>query len=263
MKQHSLDGKFVCKICSYKSEKATGLKLHMGVHFKSGYYPCSFCGEEFTSEELLETHFRKHEEENLELQTEKVDQDHKEQLQYEFKCATCGKEYKHWRYFQRHQCISPKFTLKCGLCVKRFDTKANLEEHMELHQLKGEKMHFCSICSKGCPSLNRLTKHYQAAHPVVRSCKCDICGKEFAKNSQLRRHKQMHNPKRAFPCNICDLRFQSRQTMESHRVSHTEASFSCDICNKSYRHQRTYHNHLRRHHDISPAMKSNSISVYW
>ena len=67
---------------------------------------------------------------------------------------------------------------------------------------------------------------------VAKSFKCETCGKEFSKQSKLKRHKLIHVKVNPFPCLLCGRRFKRKDHLRGHIkavVSHSKAC-ACERC---------------------------------
>ena len=71
-------------------------------------------------------------------------------------------------------------SLECNTCHKRFHFKSELKDHELTHS--GEKSFVCFN-----KSFNSKT-HVKTVHEKKKDFKCDICGKEFVRNSYLEKH---------------------------------------------------------------------------
>ena len=57
-------------------------------------------------------------------------------------CDICN----HMEFISKNSC-----NLVCYVCMKKFETIYNLEDHMNIHNPEGNP-HFCKVCDKGFPS---------------------------------------------------------------------------------------------------------------
>jgi len=78
------------------------------------------------------------------------------------------------------------------------------------------------------------SKNGQKVKPttVVKSYKCETCGKEFSKHSKLKRHMLIHVKVNPFPCLLCGRRFKRKDHLRGHVkavVSHGNAC-ACERC---------------------------------
>ena len=58
-----------------------------------------------------------------------------------------------------------------------------------------------------------------------------------------------HRDNRPFGCNICELRFTTRQFLQRHFIVHTEKrSFKCIFCDNSYKYKKGLNRHYKKIH---------------
>lgn len=68
---------------------------------------------------------------------------------------------------------------------------------------------------------------------------CEICGKNFANQSQLRNHTRLHVPieqRRSFACYICKANFAYKKSLVHHMPSHSgqKIQYQCDECKSQF-----------------------------
>ena len=82
---------------------------------------------------------------------------------------------------------------------------------------------------------------------------CDQCGKSFANNSNLLRHKNIHADLKPFKCNDCGKCFRQKSYLKLHNLIHTnELPHSCDSCPKRFRLVDSLRRHMVIHSDQQP-----------
>ncbi|KAM7349079.1 uncharacterized protein ACRADG_008152 [Cochliomyia hominivorax] len=110
---------------------------------------------------------------------------------------------------------------ECGVCSKIFNCQQAVAKHLQRCHPEIEFFK-CPYCDDNFYSLLSLSQHIKAAkHPQKRNV-CDICLKSFERNSDLRRHKNVHTNERPYVCSICQKTFK----LESHLKRHTAKSHS-------------------------------------
>jgi len=73
--------------------------------------------------------------------------------------------------------------------------------------------------------------------------KCDHCDKVFKYKSHYLRHLSTHNNEHEHKCPTCSTEFKRLDSLNRHRIKHTEQKYVCDQCQNCYsdRASLTYH----------------------
>ena len=125
--------------------------------------------------------------------------------------------------------------LQCNVCQKVLSSKGNLKQHKETHA--GEKKHVCTTCGRSFTIKYVLQKHI-ATHSDERPYKCPICPPDkpkcFKTKDHLRRHMKRHEEAK-YSCDICKLKFFTRNILKSHRQSHFRNDEPIDINGNLYK----------------------------
>ena len=231
---------------------------------------CKFCDESF----VLKSELREH----LDL------------YHGDFKCKTCGENFKEQASFQVHlkghinekpfscefceKTCSDKVALSahkrqvhglgirnkipCEFCEETFKKLVYLHNHAEKHH--ADKLPFvCGKCHKKFLSVSRLRNHPPCYFKVKRFS-CETCGNLFVSRSLLARHLLGHTRaslKKTFSCKFCGERFSKTKLKEHFLLSHSDQlSFPCDTCGKRFMTQQSLNTHYHTHEDTSFSCKT-------
>ena len=120
--------------------------------------------------------------------------------------------------------------MSCKICVRSFRSYKTLEQHMRLH--------------------------------MVKSYKCNVCGKIFTLKKSYLRHLKSHKNKqddKVFECGLCNKSFENMYSWKKHREDHDARKHSCNLCGKAF-----YEKYSLRVHQTShfyPAVKQDKTSA--
>lgn len=230
---------YVCDYCSRSFTRKYNLQTHIeNCHLNSSCY-CDICDQRFGSPAGLQLH---------------LSRGHNRFGQSFPECDLCG------RIFTRKQNITSHMItvhlqgsrqdIRCNLCNKTFTTDRNLKRH--INQLHNPNIEYptCDDCHKVFKGKHSLIAHIHSAHsPVYKGvCKCNLCGKVYTNNRNLKRHVEMNHGERGeFKCEVCPKVYTSNQSLRRHARSHTGynyAQFNCDICPKTIIGKENLDNHM-------------------
>nr|CAD7411855.1 unnamed protein product [Timema cristinae] len=275
--KHSPENKSVpCDLCDGLFHDRLHLKEHTGTTH-SGRHKCSFCNTLLTSRKARWFHEKTHPERLVQ------------------KCDDCGEVFETEVKLKIHKetvHADATFELtegkiyKCHLCGKVVSTYFNLRRHLQSHEgdvgqtncnirLTDPNNYNCSFCLLVFPS-KQLCKIHEATHPEKLFHGCVDCGKRFATNERLERHKQvMHRDphckycgryygdlkklfaherrherykKMSLDCTQCDKTFKTPTGLKFHMAVHTgEYAFYCEICGQGRHSEVVLAEHVATH----------------
>ncbi|KAG5667063.1 hypothetical protein PVAND_015063 [Polypedilum vanderplanki] len=157
--------------------------------------------------------------------------------------------------------------VKC--CKRKFFTKTNLVNHLELHE--NPRKFSCEFCDKKLTSKNNLEMHLKNFHESEDiKFECDFCGWKFSTKNRLKYHmKEFHlviEKFSNFTCQKCSKNFKTKQRFKNHLESHKTESkfFFCEICGKNLKSNASLKEHIRNSHTNvdQPRLKCNLCNHY-
>ena len=120
-----------------------------------------------------------------------------------------------------------------------------------------EKKHKSNVCEKTFGTRATLGFHIRAKHSG-QPFKCQLCGKEFANQRNLKRHTQREHEKiEKVKCPSCEKTFTRKDCMATHvKIAHEGLRFSCSKCDKEFTSFCSLNEHVAwRHENIRKQCK--------
>lgn len=104
----------------------------------------------------------------------------------------------------------------CTECGKGFSRKSDLKRHISTHS--GERPFSCMKCDFKTSRKDFLKVHERKKHDsnFVKPVVCQMCGKRFALNSQLKIHMRVHNGEHPYSCNECNYSTTQKGNLKTH-----------------------------------------------
>lgn len=154
----------------------------------------------------------------------------------------------------------------CDQCCRHFTTKRGLRLHGLSKHGKGKIPYKCNICGKAYTSITSYRGHVDK-HAGIKH-KCTRCGSKFGHAFSLKRHSKDCGKKseviKTFKCNECGRNMKDQQTLNDHTeaLQQQRMPHRCRNCGKCFkwRSSRSYHEG-RCISKSSGVRKETSLSV--
>lgn len=189
LKLHSMSMENICRFCKKASNNRNRFIQHFKEHHANEMpYECPRwgCDRQFSKHNRIKDHLLMHR-----LKEGDITEDMKKL------CIECGKVFYFRKKLDEHMKFvhhGGKRTVKifhCHLCVKTYNSNAQLQAHIRKHE--GSATFMCDLCGKGFYRKDRLQIHNKTIHLGIKKFSCSICQKKFVDNYKLKRHMRTHD----------------------------------------------------------------------
>ncbi|XP_067613498.1 zinc finger protein 90-like isoform X2 [Eurosta solidaginis] len=265
-RSHDGDKDYKCSACSRKFPCKQTMLAHKKNHERFKRLPCEICGKSFYKYDL-KAHKRIHNNEKI------------------YKCDFCEKCFIQASYLRSHMIShSDEKPFKCKYCERTYALKNRLTTHLRNHL--GDNVYRCELCPSSFSLISELRLH-QTTHddedsetrernmkalreeeakieqhlatkgPIpkktqerIKQYECEICGKRFERNFDLKTHKTIHIEEKPVKCDFCEMRFANIYNQRRHMRLHTgDKPYKCDICGKDCMTKYALTRHKLTHND--------------
>lgn len=172
-------------------------------------------------------------------------------------CQYCGKSFRVTSGLIRHinDCHLKIKKIQCELCSRKFTTRANRDEHMNIHT--GTRPFVCDICGKAFKQKASLYSH-NLYHKNVFKYHCTVCGKRYRRSQELKVHSWLHTGYKPYNCGQCKASFRLSHDFKRHMRTHNKVSECvCKECGSVFSQERYLRVHSKIHQQISIESDSN------
>nr|XP_040050660.1 zinc finger and SCAN domain-containing protein 12-like [Gasterosteus aculeatus aculeatus] len=119
-------------------------------------------------------------------------------------------------------------------------------QHKKLHWM--DQQYVCNICGRRFTDNSNLKAHIKI-HSGEKPYSCITCGKTFTDKSNLKAHIRIHTGEKPYSCITCGKTFTRKSHLRSHTRIHTgEKPYPCKICERCFRNSSNLIGHIRNVH---------------
>uniref|UniRef100_A0A182IMP4 C2H2-type domain-containing protein n=1 Tax=Anopheles atroparvus TaxID=41427 RepID=A0A182IMP4_ANOAO len=263
---------YTCEICGMTIKYRPTFLFHMRNHHheQHGTFKCQYCDRAFGTRARMERHVRSHTGERP------------------FACRLCPKTFAYAGQLTTHMSRhNNERGHQCGQCGKAFFNKAMLGQHQAthepivnrklpqgkttrqrpcsfpdckyvaqtyqayyMHRLRHEMAHACDECGRRFARQSELRRHRRIYHTTEHPFKCEPCSKIFLSAQSYREHMDAHANVRRYECDICDKKFVRRRNLITHRLSHTNhRAYRCELCDSTFKYKGDFNRHKKDKHE--------------
>lgn len=261
--------KFSCPICERSYTRVEKLDMHMFTHDNVPFH-CDFCDEGFTSRRDQKYHQDVCEAETVLIPCSQCDRlfisqrllalhmdEHNEQT---FPCTICGTCFDTRITLNQHCRTKHDKPFQCTECGKQLSRQDKLDDHMKKHS-----GYPCRDCNQKFKTRRELKKH-EEVHEASQATSldatttspnksdaavrfhCEECRTSYRTEEKLTDHMKDCHDAMGYPCDQCELTFDSKTKMKAHSYKHNAKL--CGICGVWI--SNSFGAHMRRHEGDKP-----------
>ncbi|XP_005104225.2 uncharacterized protein LOC101860911 [Aplysia californica] len=240
-----------CSQCQATFTQLSSLKAHLSSHSGERLHKCTECDASYMRKENLKLHMKQshksHPDGSPTLDPTSQGQE-KGDGSNQFSCSSCEKKFSSIASLKSHVKVHNKReSFQCDKCEASFTFALAFERHKLTHK-KGKQMAKCEVCGSEFTRQSNLKKHMMI-HTGQKPFTCEVCGSSFTQKANLQVHMRTHTGEKPYTCNTCGAKFAHSQALKTHTLFHgTQKDFVCHSCGKAFLASATLEKHIRTVH---------------
>lgn len=210
--------------------------------------------------------------------------EHQHEEERKFKCAECGRGYRHAGSLANHKKTHEVGSFQCDICGKENSNALALKSHLRSHT--SQKKYSCAQCGKSFRLATQLATHKkvhftkQVRQQPYRRVDADDPGEE-TENDQLPHFSDQSGSlemsvelsetsddvtNRPFKCDLCEKSYIHNRSLTNHKKTHQVGMFECTVCFKLFNNMAALYSHQRTHKgksgtDMNAFMGSRTVTT--
>lgn len=230
-------------------------------------FPCKQCGLAFPNIPSLLDHM-----------------EHQHEEERKFKCAECGRGYRHAGSLANHKKTHEVGSFQCNICGKENSNALALKSHLRSHT--SQKKYSCAQCGKSFRLATQLATH-KKVH-VTKQVRQRTDRKEDRDDPADETENDRPHPfsdqsgslemsvelsetsddaaNRPFKCDLCEKSYIHHRSLTNHKKTHQVGMFECTVCFKLFNNMAALYSHQRTHKgksgtDSNASMGSQTVAT--
>ncbi|XP_048002732.1 zinc finger protein 595-like [Leguminivora glycinivorella] len=164
-----------------------------------------------------------------------------------YKCEKCVKGFNFKDVIENHmkKHSQESGTLKCEICAQYCPSAVSMRGHMKSHTTRYK----CKVCGAVRISRQHLLEHYSIEHTFdANTYSCEQCSFTTKKRTVIQRHVKTHKVGKNLTCSVCGAGFNNMHALRMHVSRHDPAQrYNCPQCNMKFIYPSLLHRHLLSH----------------